>query len=249
MSDTTTPAVVSARGLALGYGAHEVLRDVNIDICHGQLWFLLGSNGAGKTTFVRAVLGLIKPSAGTLALASEVRSLDHIGFVPQQCAINPTLPTTVDEFIRLGLVGLKMNRRAKRQRIEEAVNTVGLAGMARRSYASLSGGLKRRALIARALIRKPSLLLLDEPTAGLDPAAEHALLDLVVSLNRSQSLTVLFVSHDVQLAAEYASHVALFDDTGIVAGTRHDVLSADNLERVYGHKFDDPMAHQLGGHQ
>jgi len=249
MTRTTPPAVVSARGLALGYGTHEVLCNVNIEICHGQFWFLLGTNGAGKTTFVHAILGLIEPSAGTLALAPEVRNLDHIGFVPQQCTINPTLPTTVDEFIRLGLVGLSVAPEAKRQRIDEAIDTVGLGGMSRRSHASLSGGLKRRALIARALIRNPSLLLLDEPTAGLDPAAEHALLDLVVSLNRDQSLTVLFVSHDVQLAAEYASHVALFDDRGITAGERQTVLSADNLERVYGHKFDDPTAHRLGGHR
>lgn len=246
MSGSEIPSVVEVRGLALGYGAHDVLRDVSLDIRRGQLWFLLGTNGAGKTTFVHAVLGLIDPSAGTLELGPQGMSLEQIGFVPQQCTINPTLPTTVDEFIRLGLVGLSIDRATKRQRVEESIETVGLGGMARRAYASLSGGLKRRALIARALIRKPSLLLLDEPTAGLDPTAEHALLDLIVGLNRDRSITVLFVSHDVQLAAEYASHVALFDDKGVSSGPRASVLTADNLEGVFGHRFDGPTAHPLG---
>jgi ABC-type Mn2+/Zn2+ transport system ATPase subunit len=225
--------IIEARQLSLGYGNLVVLSEVNLDVGEGQFWFLLGPNGHGKSTFVKAVLGLMQPRAGFIRLGRMLASGEHLGFVPQRCDLNPTLPTTVREFVELGLVGLRISRSGRAGRLDEALQSVGLAERADRSYWSLSGGQRQRALLARALIRRPHLLVLDEPTSGLDLTAEDALLEVLSSLNRGQGLTILLVTHDLPLAARFASHVALFHDGRVTAGPRDEVLSSSALEATY----------------
>lgn len=224
--------LLRAEGLALGYGGHEVLRDVDLVVSRGELWFLLGGNGAGKTSFLRCLLGLLETRRGTLELRT---GKERIGFVPQRCEMNPSLPTTVGEFVDLGLVGTGVVARAeRRERLAQALATVGLAGMEPRDYWSLSGGQRQRCLIARALVRDPALLVLDEPTSGVDPASEDALLRFLVEINAERLLTMLFVTHDVELAARHATHVALFSGGRVIAGEKKDVMTEENLRRAYG---------------
>lgn len=228
-----------------GYGRRRVLDDVSLVIGAGELWFLLGANGVGKTTFVRMVLGLIEPRSGSVSIETSL-GRDRIGFVPQRCDWNRSMPTTVREFVYLGLVGTSVDRRVARQRLRQVLEVVGLAGLEKRPYWSLSDGLRQRATIARALIRQPSLLLLDEPTSGLDPATEEGVMRLLVRLNREEGLTLLLVTHDVELAARYATHVALFHGGTVTSGLRDQVLSQENLRRVYG---TDVEIHSIGGHR
>lgn len=226
--------VLSSKGLSAGYGDRAVLRDVSIEIRRGEFWFLLGPNGVGKTTFLKTVLAELRPVTGEISLHGEFAGRDAIGFVPQRCDINPTLPTTVREFVLLGLVGVRAGAAERDERLSWALDKVALGGMADKDYWSLSGGQRQRALVARALARRPRLLIVDEPTSGLDLSAGYGFLKSLVLLNRTERLTVLFVTHDLAVAARYASHIALFLDGRVEAGPAAGMLNGESLGRAYG---------------
>jgi ABC-type Mn2+/Zn2+ transport system ATPase subunit len=226
--------LVDVRGLALGYDGLPVLEDVTLTVREGERWFLLGPNGAGKTTLLRALLGLLPPRAGTIVLRPDLQSRQGLGFVPQRCELSRALPITVREFVLLGTVGLRVGRAERADRVRWALEHAGLGAMAGRAYHALSGGERQRVLVARALARRPALLVLDEPTSNLDPGAEDALMQLLAGLNRDDALTLLVVTHDVRLVARYASHVALVHERRVVAGPREAVLDRDRLAAVFG---------------
>jgi zinc transport system ATP-binding protein len=224
--------VLEARDLTLGYRGAPVLRGLQWRVHAGESWFLLGPNGAGKTTLLRAVLGLLEPISGVLHRHPELASLGNTGFVPQRSHTNPTLPTTIREFVALGAVGIP--RRARdASALAWALERVGLRGMAARDLRALSGGQRQRALVARALVRRPRHLVLDEPTEGLDVASEEAFLETLDTLRREEHLTLLFVTHKLRTAARYASHVALFTPDGVRTGERDAVLQPGDLEAAF----------------
>lgn len=231
-------AVLRASALSLGYGSSTILRHINFEVCPGQFWVFLGQNGGGKTTLLKAVLGLLAPQAGSLWLDPVLANRERIGFVPQRCDLNPTLPTTIQEFVLLGLVGIHVPRAEQRERLAWALEKMNLSGLAKRSYWALSGGQRQRALVARALVRRPTLLVLDEPTNNLDPPTEDALLQLLGALNQKETLTLLFVTHNVSIAARYATHVGLLHSGTLHAGPRQQMLTAANFTLVYGGDTD-----------
>jgi ABC-type Mn2+/Zn2+ transport system ATPase subunit len=230
--------IVKTTGLRLGYGQRIVLAQVDFEIRSGEFWFFLGPNGEGKTTLLRAMLGMIRPQAGQLWVHPELGHRERIGFVPQRCDINPTLPTTVREFVLLGLVGVHTDRHDEALRLDWALDKVGLGRLEGKDYWSLSGGQRQRALVARALVRRPSILILDEPTNGLDLVAEDAVLRFLAELNRKDHQTLLFVTHNLSLAARYATHIALFHAGEVASGPRQAVLTRHTLERIYGVAVD-----------
>ncbi len=224
--------------LSLGYGTTTVLRDVHLAVRPGEFWVFLGQNGGGKTTLIKAILGLIPPQAGQLWHHPILASRERTGFVPQRCDLNPTLPTTVREFVSLGLVGLSHAKNEREERLSWALSQMGMADYARRSYWALSGGQRQRALVARALVRRPSLLVLDEPTNNLDAATEDALLQLLVAFNQERGQTVLLVTHNISLAARHATHVALLHAGHVTAGPKEHVLTAQNLAYLHAGSLD-----------
>lgn len=249
MDDT---ALVRAEGLALGYGRRRVLQEVDWVVRPGEYWFVLGPNGEGKSTLVRALLGLIKPSAGRLAFGADLQGRPSTAFVPQRCDLNPTLPTTVREFVRQGFYGLDLPASEQERRLAHALDLVSLPGFALRSYWSLSGGQRQRALLARALVRQPVLLVLDEPTSGLDLTSEEQLMEALAELHRS-ALTLILVTHDLAMAARYATHVALVQGGRARCGARDQVLTTAHLRAAYAvpldvaRDADGRMRVQLGG--
>jgi ABC-type Mn2+/Zn2+ transport system ATPase subunit len=233
--------VLKATALSLAYGDHTVFANVSFEVHPGEFWVLLGQNGGGKTTLFRAILGLLPPRSGSLWLHPELASRTRTGFVPQRCDLTPTLPTTVREFVLLGLVGLRVHRREEQERLTWALEKMGLAGMAARSYWALSGGQRQRALVARALIRRPTFLVLDEPTNNLDPPTEDALLQLLVALNREEQQTIMLVTHNLSLAQRYATHVAFIHDGQMLSGPREQVLTSNALESIAGTRGEDSL--------
>ena len=226
--------ILTARDVSLSYDGARVLSDVDLTVRRGELWGFVGPNGEGKTTFLRAILGGLRPRSGILQLAGGIRAGWKVGFVPQRCDVRKTLPLTVEDFVLLGLGAHRVSRRHAIAAAREALDTVGLAGLAARDYWSVSGGQRQRALIARGLIGRPELLLLDEPTNGLDVAAEEALLELMAKLNRETRLTIVLVTHALSHVIRYATHAALFHAGRVTAGRVADVLSATHLRRAYG---------------
>lgn len=226
--------LLKTEGLHLGYGRLPVLQEVNLEIRPGEFWFFLGPNGAGKTTLLKALLEEIRPQRGRILTDPGLFRRDNLGFVPQRCDLNATLSTTVREFVLLGLVGIRAESQDREARLTWALEKVGLAGMAGKNYWSLSGGQRQRALVARALVRRPRILLLDEATKGLDLAAEDALMQSLAGLNRQEFLTVLFITHDLTLAARYASHVALFHNGKVEGGPIASAMNPGRLLLTYG---------------
>jgi len=193
----------------------------------GEIWYLVGANGSGKTTFLRAALGLLAPRAGELVRDPVRTAGARVGFVPQGDRVGSALPTTVREFVSLGFVASDVPRGERPERLAWALARSGLAGLERRDFAALSGGQRQRTLLARALVRRPSLLVLDEPTEALDESAEQEFLATLEELHRGDpQLTLLVVTHELGLAAREATHLALFHDGTMLAGPRVRVLEA-----------------------
>lgn len=226
--------LIELENLWVGYGRQPVLRDVSMTVRPHDFWFLLGPNGTGKSTWIRLVLGMLRPMRGQVRLHETLADRRQIGFIPQRAAYRDTMPTTVREFVGLGMVKLPIARRQRRQRIERALAGVELTAHASADFWTLSGGQQQRAMVARALVREPQMLIVDEPTTGLDPVAEETLLNLLVQLNQQSQMTLVFVSHDLATAARFGSHAALFHDGRINAGTMEQVLTPANLRACYG---------------
>ncbi|MBW2274942.1 MAG: ATP-binding cassette domain-containing protein [Deltaproteobacteria bacterium] len=244
MSDISPPrsedpvageCVLTLEGASFGYGTKPVLANVDLRVEAGQLWFVIGPNGSGKTTMLRALLGLLAPRAGRVWRHPQHASRERLGFVPQRCEISPALPTSVREFVSLGTVGIRRPRRRREADLAWALERAGLAGMARRSYWSLSGGQRQRALVARALVRRPRLLLLDEATEGMDAASEESFLATLGELHHGGEATLLFVTHRLDIAARHATHIALVHGGGLRAGPRDAVLALPEIEEAFGH--------------
>lgn len=199
-------ALLTARGLTAGHRA-PVLRDVAFVVHPGESWFVLGDNGAGKTTLLATLLGLLPPLAGAVAAAPAIADRSALGFVPQEARFGRSLPIAVHEFVGLGLqAGLA--RAERRSRVAAALQTMGLAARATAVLGELSLGQRRRALVARALARRPQLLVLDEPTANLDPRASTELAAVLEQQRLEHGLAIVHVCHDHELARRFATHVA-----------------------------------------
>lgn len=226
--------VIQAESLSLAYGRHIVLRDVNLTINQGEFWFFLGPNGQGKTTLIKALLGALKPRRGSIKLRQDFQRRTRVGFVPQESELNPAAPTTVSEFILSGLVGVKSDGVTRLSRLNRLLSLMGLRSVQSRNLWTLSGGQRQRAMVARALIRDPLLLIVDEPTAGLDLGAASGLLELLSSLRREHAITIAFVTHDLQIAARKATHVALFRDGSVHGGPADTVFVRDQLTKTFG---------------
>ena len=212
-------ALVELRDVSLGYERSPVLEHVSLAIERGEFLALLGPNGAGKTTLLRGILALIPVLAGRIDYGFDRRSSPP-GYVPQRDVLDPIFPLSVFEVVLMGayarLSPLQPVGRARRRLAAECLDRVGLADLARRPFWMLSGGQKQRVLIARALAVQPEIMLLDEPTAGVDAEAEQAITDLLARLNREQGLTVVLVTHHVgRIRAAVRS--AVWIDDGRVA--------------------------------
>jgi zinc transport system ATP-binding protein len=206
-----TPPIVSIRGLGFSYDNKTVFEDVNFEVRARDFVGLIGSNGAGKTTLLKTMVGLLKPTAGELLLFGqpirEFKEWHRIGYVPQKNALNPLFPATVREVVLSGLYGKrKLYRRitaVDRQRCDDALYALQIADLADRRIGQLSGGQQQRAFLARALVGNPELLILDEPTVGIDAETQRAFFSMLWHMHAHHNITFLMVSHDVEMMRSY----------------------------------------------
>lgn len=236
MRSSRDETILGVEGARLGYPGVAVLENVDLSIGRGEFWFVIGPNGSGKTTLLRALLGLLDPLDGRIERDPRFAARARTGFVPQQCSFSQALPTTVREFVSLGAIGCDRPRREQAENLGWALERARLDGMGDRDYWSLSGGQRQRALVARALVRRPSLLLLDEPTEGMDIGSRAAFLETVDSLHKEEASTIVFVTHHIEIAARYATNVALVYDGRLSADNREAMLQPENLSRAFGER-------------
>jgi iron complex transport system ATP-binding protein len=238
------PPAVLVKHLQVSYGRQPVLRDLSFEVPAGAFFIIIGPNSSGKTTLLRALAGAVKPQQGQVEIwgtpvghFSKKALARLVAVAPQRVATD--IPFTVQEVVlmgrspHLGWLGLEQPRDLEQAR--EAMAFTNVAHLAGRPLPQLSGGELQRVIIARAICQQPRLLLLDEPTAALDPAHQVNLMDLMAQLQQDLGLTVVMVSHDLNLAAMYGEQLLLLKEGAIVqTGRPAEVLTYEQLERAYG---------------
>lgn len=203
-------AQLTCQALSVGYEGKAVLQDLNFSVRSGDYLCIVGENGAGKSTLMKTILGLQPPIRGKVLTGDGLRP-NEIGYLPQQTQVQKDFPASVWEIVLSGCQGRcgrrPFYRRAEKQLAERALEKLHISPLARRCYRELSGGQQQRVLLARALCATRSMLLLDEPTAGLDPKATAELYQLIARLNHQDGITVIMISHDLTAALDAASHI------------------------------------------
>jgi ABC-type Mn2+/Zn2+ transport system ATPase subunit len=218
----------------LGYRGEVILPSVNLLIEEGDFLGVVGPNGAGKTTLLRAIAGVLKPMRGQVILYKPNLS---IGYVPQRSLLDEVYPLTALEIALMGLyrkVGVLRRVKRYEDKAREALRIVGLEGMENKLYRELSGGQKQKVLLARALVSEPEVLLLDEPITDLDVASQKAMMDFLSNLNREKGITILLVSHLLDVVAERANKIVMLGDGRVVSGTKEEMLSPERLREFFG---------------
>jgi ABC-type Mn2+/Zn2+ transport system ATPase subunit len=223
--------------VTLGYGRKVILRDVSFGMQSGEYFGLVGPNGAGKTTLLRAILGTLKPQAGTIATRNADGRPIRWGYVPQRDAIDSVIPYTAQDVVMMGRYRdmglLHVPRKADHLAVMRGLHQVGVEDLAGRVFRDLSGGQKQRVLIARALASNPDVLVLDEPTNGMDLASRVAMLELIDTLHARDQLTVIMVSHLLDDVANHARYIALVESGFFQVGPVAEVLTGENLSALY----------------
>ncbi len=218
-----TACLIAADHICVGFGGAEVLHDVTLRIDPGEIVTIVGPNGSGKSTLLRALLGIVPVRSGSVSRARGLR----IGYVPQRLALDRSLPLTVRRFLSLP------------QRVSDAEATsslarVGLPGVERQQMAALSGGQMQRVLLARALLIQPHILVLDEPTQGLDQPGEASFYRLIEEVRQATGAAVLMVSHDLHVVMAASDRVICLNGHVCCEGTPHVVSSAPEYRALFG---------------
>ncbi|ADD77365.1 ZnuC [Pantoea ananatis LMG 20103] len=225
------PSLVTLENVSIGFDQRQVLSGVSLELHPGKILTLLGPNGAGKSTLVRVVLGLLAPSSGRVSRSAGLR----IGYVPQKLHIDPTLPVTVERFMRL-------SRGARNQDILPALKRVQAGHLLTSPLQKLSGGETQRVLLARALLNQPQLLVLDEPTQGVDVNGQVALYDLINQLRHELNCAVLMVSHDLHLVMAKTDEVLCLNHHICCSGTPEAVSQHPEFIAMFGPRGAQELA-------
>jgi zinc transport system ATP-binding protein len=234
-------AVISVTKLSFAYGEQQVLEDVTLDVNQGEFLGVIGPNGGGKTTLLRVMLGLETSYAGSVKVFGETPHSSHrwrqlTGVVPQNRIIPPHFPVLAREVVEMGTQvrgAAPMSRTERHQRVEEAMDFVDAAAYADKPLWQLSGGQRQRIFVARALALKPELLLLDEPTVGVDARGQDLLLQWISNWRKTNRMTVVLVSHDIGVIAPLADTLACLNVRVHFHG-QPDRLTGEALEQAYG---------------
>jgi ABC-type Mn2+/Zn2+ transport system ATPase subunit len=237
-----TPPLIEFRGVALGYGHRVVLRNISFAIESGDYLGLVGPNGAGKTTIVRAILGTLAPLAGSVRIGTGGQERVHVGYVPQRDSIDSVLPYTAQEVVLMGRyrqIGLiRRPTTGDRAITDRALAYAEAIGFADAPFKDLSGGQKQRVLIARALATQPEVLILDEPTNGMDLSSRLSILQLIAYLHEEQRLTVIMVSHLLDDVANHVRRLAIVQQGVFQVGVVEEILTGPNLSSLYQRPID-----------
>ncbi len=227
--------MITVENLCVRYEAGYAVKDVSFTVEPGDYLCIVGENGSGKTTLMKAVLGLIKPAAGSVR--REGIKQNEIGFIPQQTAVQKDFPSSVYEVVLSGFQSktgiLPFYTRTQKQAAVKNLERLGAGDLAKKSYRELSGGQQQRVLLARALCATDKLLFLDEPATGLDPVVSSELYSLLAELN-GQGVTVVMISHDVAAAVKYGKKILHMNTSPLFFGTVGEYALSGTGQRMLG---------------
>ncbi len=254
--------VVETRDLNVSISGCDVLKDINLRILENSFTGLIGPNGGGKTTLLRTLLGLIPPDRGEVRIEGKLLGTGRrrtwiMGYVPQQIRVDRRFPLSVLDAVVMGRYGrIGLGRRAGRTDREialDCLDRVGLAHLARVRIGDLSGGEQQRVFIARALSASPKVLILDEPTAAVDVAAQDSFYRLLQELRQAYSLTVVMATHDIGIVPIYCDAIACLNRTLHLHGRPEEILKNEVFKKLYGTEVEVVMHgkiphRMIGGH-
>ena len=240
---------VRFEGVTLEYGARRIWSDLSLDVAPGAFVAILGPNGSGKTSLLRAILGLVAPSSGRVEILGHAphRGDPDIGYVPQHSSFDPDLPFRGRDLVQLGVDGHRWGigwpDAARKSRVDRAVAAVDAEGYAEAPIGRLSGGEQQRLRIAQALVGDPRILLCDEPLANLDLRYQQTITALIAGWRERTAGTVLFVTHDVNPVLGVVDQVLFVVNGRWAAGTPDEVLTSDRMSALYGSHVDVVRVH------
>ncbi|WP_306115351.1 MULTISPECIES: metal ABC transporter ATP-binding protein [unclassified Roseovarius] len=216
-------SLITVENLSVRYGAHQALHDVNLVVEANEIVTVVGPNGSGKTSLLRAIVGALPAASGSIARKPGLR----IGYVPQRLHVDPTLPITAERFLRLP-------RHAGRVALEAALERTGVPDIGPKQMSQLSGGQLQRVLLARALVNQPDLLLLDEPTQGLDQPASAAFYRLIEEVRHETACSILMISHELHVVMAASDRVICLNGHVCCQGSPEIVSSAPEYRALFG---------------
>ncbi len=240
----SVPPVLQVDGVSVSFGGQRVLDDVSFEIRPGEFTGLIGSNGVGKTTLLRVILGTRRADRGTVRIGGSDagRAGRSLGYVPQKVILDPDVPMRARDLVALGLDGNRFGfgRRTKEDRraVDRALADVGAEQFADSRVGTLSGGEQQRVLIAHALISRPTLLLLDEPLANLDPRSAQEVVGLLHRLAEEHDVAILLSAHEMNALLPVMDRIVYLTAGRAASGTTDEVVRSDVLSRLYGHHVD-----------
>jgi zinc transport system ATP-binding protein len=246
--------VIHVEDLDYRIGKQEILSQISFDVMQGDYVALIGPNGGGKTTLIKMLLGLLTPDSGRIEIfgtpLQSFRDWEKIGYVPQNVALfDGNFPLSVYEAVSLGLAAKKgwfsrLNAR-EREQIEAVIDMASIGNLRDKNLSELSGGQRQRVMIARALVSQPEILILDEPSTGVDIASQQKFYEFLKKLNREENLTILFITHDLGVIADDVTHVLSINQKLLFSGPADKMLNCEAVSDVYGTKAH--VLHHCGG--
>jgi zinc transport system ATP-binding protein len=232
--------VIELSGVDFGYTATPVVEDITLSIEQGEYVAVVGPNGSGKSTLMKLMLGLLRPDEGVARIFDEPSHKfddgERIGYVAQHASASKDMPITVREVVKMGRfphVGFGMLSSEDWEIVDDALDTVGMSDFANRRVTQLSGGQRQRAFIARALASEADLLVLDEPTVGVDAESVEAFYDLLESLNE-EGITILLIEHDLGAVTDHAERVICLNREVYFDGPTSEFVDSNALARAFG---------------
>lgn len=250
--------MIDIKNLWFYYGTQPILEEIDLEVSPGIFLGLIGPNGGGKTTLFKLILGLLSPARGSVRIfGRDPRSLgpqrSQIGYVPQRIEVDWHFPLTAQEVVLMGCyskIGLFRRPSARdRRKVMETLEQMEIQDLAQKPIGELSGGQQQRVFLARALVAQPRILLLDEPTLGVDVAHQDKFYHQLNSLRREHSITILLVSHDVGVISCFADELACLNHTLFLHGKPEEVLSKAIVGQAYGCDVEivshGPIPHHL----
>jgi len=231
--------LVEFENVTCGYDHHPIFEEVTLQIAPGQLAGIVGPTGSGKTTLLKTILGMVKPMAGAvrvMGMPLQAQGSARIGYVPQLETVDWNFPVTVEQVVMMGryreMSWVPWPSRKDRRVVSELLERLGMRAVMNRHIRELSGGQQQRAFLARALVSEPQLLLLDEPTAGVDIKTQHDILHILGELTQA-GVTILLTTHDLNAVAAHLPWVVCFNQGVIAQGRPEQVFTPEILERTY----------------
>jgi len=235
--------VIRVENLSFRYNGMEALSGITFAVEQGDYLGIVGPNGSGKSTLIKNILGILRPERGVIELfgtkLSSFRRWNKIGYLPQRLsALNTHFPATVAEIVQMGLTD--KNKKA----LQKALDMMAIGHLSARLIGELSYGEQQRAMLARALLRRPELLIFDEPTTALDPETREIFYALTQQLNRMEGTTVLLITHDIGVIGQYAQNLLYMDKKVVFSGTFKDFCSSSDMTGLFGPESQHIICHQ-----